>query len=248
MNKTVFFDAVRASFGKLTDAQVQSAEGILDAATKRGLSDEHTAYILATAWGEANLTPQRENMSYSATGIRKTWPHRPEAVKFARKPKELANSVYGGRNGNRPGTDDGWVYRGGGLDQTTGRDNYTKVGLATNPNGILQVDRAVDSIVSGMVTGRYRGFKLSSYGDGQTFKPVAARAIINADGKTKGSLYAGYYSKFLSAIIKAGGIGSSAPVATHVRPKADAPKTGLAWLVGVIGAAAALAATYLGVR
>jgi putative chitinase len=36
----------------------------------------------------------------------------------------IGNLYYGTRNGNRPGTDDGYNLRGGGLLQTTGRNNW----------------------------------------------------------------------------------------------------------------------------
>jgi putative chitinase len=43
-------------------------------------------------------------------------------------PNKLIDQVYGGRNGNRPGTHDGSRYIGRGLAQTTGRANYEKLG------------------------------------------------------------------------------------------------------------------------
>lgn len=43
-------------------------------------------------------------------------------------PVKLINSVYGGRNGNRAGTDDGSRYIGRGLAQVTGRANYEQLG------------------------------------------------------------------------------------------------------------------------
>lgn len=43
---------------------------------------------------------------------------------FVKNSKGLANEVYNGRMGNRPGTDDGYNFRGGGFIQLTGRANY----------------------------------------------------------------------------------------------------------------------------
>ena len=74
------------------------------------------------------FTIVRENMHYTKERIKQVWPTRPEAAKFAGKPRELANCVYNGRMGNRKGTDDGWNFRGGGLIQLTGRDSYERFG------------------------------------------------------------------------------------------------------------------------
>lgn len=71
---------------------------------------------------------REENMNYTAARIRQVWPSRPEAVQFAGNPRGLANNVYGSRMGNRPGTDDGWNFRGQGLAQHTGRDGFAAVG------------------------------------------------------------------------------------------------------------------------
>ena len=239
MNNAAFFNAIRPLMGKVSPVQVQVAEAIIDRA--RGLSAEHLAYIFATAWGEARLTPKRENMNYTAKRIREVWPSRPEAVQFAGKPRELANSVYGGRLGNRVGTDDGWNYRGGGVDQLTGRDNYRKVGIENTPEKILEPEFAAASIVHGMTTGRYTGKKLADYGDGPAFKATSARAIVNGDVKLNGAKYAGYWVTFRDALQYAGW-GTTPPVRPDAPIPAPTAKPKPAPVGGIIAALAALGA------
>lgn len=208
MDYALFFKSIRPLFaGGLTQVQVQVIEAILNRADALRLPEAHIAYILATGYGESKFKPVRENMNYSAARIREVWPTRPEAVKFAGKPKALANSVYGDRLGNRPGTDDGWNLRGGGVDQLTGRDNYRAVGIEDTPERILEPEFAAWSIVHGMTTGRYTGRKLADYGNGASFDARNARAIVNGDVNLNGATYAGYYRKFLVALNKAGWAG-----------------------------------------
>jgi putative chitinase len=220
MNKTAFYDAIRPIFPNgISGVQFKVIDAILDQADEKQLSNASLAYILATAWGEAKFTPCRENMNYTAQGIKNTWRTRPEAVQFAKKPQELANSVYGDRMGNKAGTNDGWLYRGGGIDQLTGRENYRKIGLENDPEAILHPDKAVMSIMHGMTTGRYTGKKLSDYHSAGGFDYVGARAIINGDVKLNGQKYADYAAQFLKALelasVAAAPLPSPAPVRNH---------------------------------
>lgn len=89
-------------------------------------------------------TIAEENLYYSAARMTQVWPSRFRTVAaaqpYAQNGRALANKVYNGRMGNRPGTDDGWNYRGRGLIQITGRDGYAQVGkiagldLVSNPS------------------------------------------------------------------------------------------------------------------
>jgi putative chitinase len=87
-----------------------------------------------------------ENLSYSAARMMQVWPSRfptlASAEPCAHNPKALADKVYNGRMGNRPGSDDGYDFRGQGFAQTTGRDEYQRLGKLTgldlvNHPGIL---------------------------------------------------------------------------------------------------------------
>lgn len=92
------------------------------------------AFLAQAAHESAELTRLEENLNYSAEGLMRTWPKRftPElAAACARKPEAIANVVYSGRMGNGDvGSGDGWLYRGRGIFQLTGRANYRDCSIA----------------------------------------------------------------------------------------------------------------------
>ncbi|WP_110947430.1 glycoside hydrolase family 19 protein, partial [Pseudomonas bohemica] len=92
------------------------------------------AFIAQVGHESAQLTVLVENLNYSADALRKTWPSRFSeslAAEYARKPEQIANITYASRMGNgAPASGDGWKYRGRGLIQITGKDNYRKCGDA----------------------------------------------------------------------------------------------------------------------
>ena len=72
-----------------------------------------------------------ENLNYSADGLRKVFPKyfptQELATQYARQPDKIANRVYANRMKNGPeSSGDGFKFRGRGLIQLTGRDNYTR--------------------------------------------------------------------------------------------------------------------------
>ena len=110
----------------------------LDAAARGwGVADYALPMWLAQLAHESAMFERMvESLNYTkAAQIRRTWPKRfannSAAVAFVSKPERLANFVYANRLGNGDAASgDGWKYRGRGLIQVTGKDNYRDAGEA----------------------------------------------------------------------------------------------------------------------
>ena len=94
---------------------------------------ERISMFLAQVGHEsAGMTARKENLNYSAQGLNKIFPKYfiragRDANAYAKKPEKIANVVYANRMGNGDeASGDGYRYRGRGLIQLTGKDNYTK--------------------------------------------------------------------------------------------------------------------------
>jgi putative chitinase len=75
------------------------------------------------------FTEIQENLNYRAASLHAQWKsHFPTieiAQQYEHKPEMIANKAYENRMGNGPeSSGDGWRFRGKGLIQLTGRDNY----------------------------------------------------------------------------------------------------------------------------
>lgn len=210
MNRTTFFSYVRnAPFGgKLSQSQINGMNAILDRwETLHNEDIRFLAYMLATVFHEtgSKMLPMEENLKYTtAEQILKVWPTRFKDIEHARQytnnPQKLANFVYGGRMGNS-GPDDGWLYRGRGLPQLTGKTNYIKFNIASNPDQALELPTSVFILFEGMVNGRYTGKRLFDYFNNSMNDPIGARRIVN--GTDKAGLIADYHHNFLGALTAA---------------------------------------------
>jgi putative chitinase len=98
-------------------------------------------FISQCAHESNNFRSLEENLNYSADALVRVFPRyfgpgKRNAADYARQPEKIANYVYmdefrTAKMGNtQPG--DGWRFRGRGLKQLTGRDNYTRFGKSVN--------------------------------------------------------------------------------------------------------------------
>lgn len=201
MNRTKFY----ASLGKHTQQQVDGQEAILNEATRRRAPLTLVAYALATAHHETGGTfgPVTENLNYTtAARIQQVWPKRfptlASASPYVQNPRGLANLVYGGRLGNTD-PNDGWLFRGRGLAQITGRANYAKWNLVGKPDDALKLPIAVRILFDGLEKGMFTGKKVSDFKD---YKSM--RATVNADVQANGATIAARAERYERALREAG--------------------------------------------
>ena len=103
------------------------------------------AFIGQCSHESGNFKTLQENLNYSAEGLCRVWPSRfptlESAQPYHRNPDTIANKVYGGRMGNgAEETEEGSLYKGRGLIQLTGKDNYAMCGAALGEDFIHSPD------------------------------------------------------------------------------------------------------------
>jgi putative chitinase len=96
-------------------------------------------FMAQCAHESADFTALEENLNYREETLNKVFPRyfgpgKRNAAEYARQPEKIANYVYmdefrsakGAMGNTKPG--DGWRFRGRGIKQLTGRNNYTAFG------------------------------------------------------------------------------------------------------------------------
>ena len=135
---------------------------IIQNVQKAGIQTDNqlAMFIAQCAHESAGFQKFQENLNYSSDGLRKTFPKyfpgttsqkygyiKNKAGVIVQKADQagIANIVYAKRMGNGPAVSgDGWKYRGRGVVQLTGKDNYTRFQkwlgdseILSNPDKIL---------------------------------------------------------------------------------------------------------------
>jgi putative chitinase len=154
-------------------------------------------FLSQTSHESGGYTMLTENLNYRAATLAACWPNRfavlgpdkkpikengklvPTAVanSIAGKPELIANLVYSSRMGNGPAeSGEGWLYRGRGLKQLTGKDNYTRCGAALGIDLVGNPDLLLEPMAAARSAGWFwKANNLSAFADANDIKGMTKK-------------------------------------------------------------------------
>ena len=98
-----------------------------------------------------------EDLHYRAEALTRMWPTRfPPGIaeSYAMQPEKIANRAYANRMGNGDeASGDGWKYRGRGLIQLTGADNYADFSLSADNEALSDPDSVAEPELAALSAG-----------------------------------------------------------------------------------------------
>lgn len=177
-------------------------------------------FLAQTSHESGGYTMLTENLNYRAATLAACWPNRfavlgsdkkpvkdqqgkltPTAVAnaIAGKPELIANMVYSSRMGNGPAeSGEGWKYRGRGLKQLTGKDNYARCGQALGIDLVGDPDLLLQPLYAARSAGWFwKANALSTFADAGDIKGMTKKingGFIGLEQRQK------LYDKILAAI------------------------------------------------
>ena len=177
-------------------------------------------FLAQTSHESGGYTMLSENLNYRAATLAACWPTRfavlgpdkkpvkdqqgkltPTAVAnaIAGKPELIANMVYSSRMGNGPAeSGEGWKYRGRGLKQLTGKDNYVRCGAALGLDLVGNPDLLLQPLYAARSAGWFwKANALSTFADAGDIKGMTKKingGFIGLEQRQK------LYDKVLAAI------------------------------------------------
>jgi len=119
---------------------------------------EQASFIGQASHESGHFKLLEENLNYRAETLMKLWPKRfptmDEANKYARNPQLIANHIYCNRMGNRDeASGDGYRFRGRGLYQLTGHDNYWHAGQALGQDFVMHPELVATPMFAALTAG-----------------------------------------------------------------------------------------------
>jgi putative chitinase len=144
-------------------------------------------FLAQTSHESGGYTMLSENLNYRAATLAACWPNRFAVLGADKKPKKengklvptavansiagkaelIANLVYSSRMGNGPAeSGEGWKYRGRGLKQLTGKDNYARCGTALGVDLVGNPDLLLEPMAAARSAGWFwKANNLSKFAD-----------------------------------------------------------------------------------
>lgn len=178
----------------------------------KGITDaQEQANILANLEAESNFTPRSEEIEkYSAKTLMRLYgPGSGNQVRFnsieeAQQvidagPEAVGNRIYGGRMGNA--ADEGYKYRGRGLVQLTGKDNYTQMSKKIGIDLVSNPDLANDPEIAAKIQAQFYADRKNRF----NYKDVSgvSMATGHAGGALENAKRAQLAQKYMGEIQRA---------------------------------------------
>ena len=155
------------------------------------------SFLAQTSHESGGYTMLSENLNYRAATLAACWPNRFAVLGADKKPvKEngklvpttvansiagkaelIANLVYSSRMGNGPAeSGEGWKFRGRGLKQLTGKDNYTRCGSSLGVDLVSNPDLLLEPVYAARSAGWfYKTNNLSTFADAGDIKGMTKK-------------------------------------------------------------------------
>jgi putative chitinase len=169
-----------------------SASGVTDNRAQANI----LAQVDAESQGQSN---KKENLNYSAERLLKVFPNKfkdladAQAV-VAQGQEAIGNKLYGGRMGNAE--NEGFLYRGRGLIQLTGKQNYEKFGKMLGVDLVKNPDLAADPEIAKQIAVAYFAEKQKSGVNLSDIKQIG-KAVGYAGGNAETQKRAGLANNYL---------------------------------------------------
>lgn len=146
----------------LNKIQINNAKNIIEVFKTNGVTNPFTiAAVLSVCMKETGIKPISENLNYTSSRIMKIWTRisLEKAKQLQFKPVELGNYVYGDqptgyRNKTRSlgnGINEGYLFRGRGYNQLTGKTAYKKYGNIINENLVNNPDLVLNPVIAAKI-------------------------------------------------------------------------------------------------